>query len=92
MWWLFHPIDSIIGSFAFSLPSTYLNYPFSFHYLVLFFMFGSKVRYPDDDSAPLYVGILRVETLCFSIRSINSFMCLVSRLDLCGGYSTLLIV
>ena len=92
MWWLFHPIDSIIGSFAFSLPSTYCNYHFSFPYLVMSFMLGSKVRHTDDGSVPLYVCVLESKRNVFPSDISYSFMCIVSRLDLCGGYSTLLIV
>ena len=58
MWWLLHPIDGIISSFGFTLPSTCLNYPFSFLYHVLCFVFGLKVRYADDDPASFYVHIL----------------------------------
>ena len=88
MWWLFHPIDSIIGSFAFTLPSICLNFPFFISLPCAVFLFGSK-----GDILMMTQSFvrrcLRVETLCFSSVLSYSFMCIVSRLDLCGGYSTL---
>ena len=66
---------------------------YQFHFITLScccFMFGALGDMLMN-TRPIECPCLRVETQCLFLFRSCIFMCIVSRLDLCGGYSTLLI-